>query len=62
MGCSRRSGLELPSPWGFAVLNDRPVACQTREPTDPRGDRWREALTDEVSLRASPQTGVAIYF
>ena len=24
---------------GFAVLNDRPVACQTREPTDPQGDR-----------------------
>ena len=25
---------------GFAVLNDTPVACQTREPTDPQGDRW----------------------
>ena len=24
---------------GSAVLNDRPVACQTREPTDPQGDR-----------------------
>ena len=24
---------------GFAVLNDTPVACQTREPTDPHGDR-----------------------
>ena len=23
---------------GFAVLNDRPVACQIREPTDPQGD------------------------
>ena len=23
----------------FAVLNDTPVACQTREPTDPQGDR-----------------------
>ena len=23
----------------FAVLNDRPVACQTREPTDPQGER-----------------------
>ena len=23
---------------GFAVLNDTPVACQTREPTDPQGD------------------------
>ena len=22
-----------PSPWGFAVLNDTPVACQTRGPT-----------------------------
>ena len=29
-----------PSPWGvLAVLNDTPVACQTREPTDPQGDR-----------------------
>ena len=29
-----------PSPWGgVAVLNDTPVACQTREPTDPQGDR-----------------------
>ena len=35
-------------PWGSAVLNDRPVACQTREPTDPQGDRWR-AVPDEVS-------------
>ena len=24
---------------GFAALNDRPVVCQTREPTDPQGDR-----------------------
>ena len=24
---------------GFAVLNDTPVACQTRRPTDPQGDR-----------------------
>ena len=24
---------------GSAVLNDRPVACQIREPTDPQGDR-----------------------
>ena len=24
---------------GFAVLNDTPVACQTRGPTDPQGDR-----------------------
>ena len=28
-------------------MNDRPVACQTREPTDPQGDRWRVA-PDEV--------------
>ena len=49
MRCSRRSGLELPSPWGFAALNDRPVACQIRGPTDPQGDRWHgEAVTDEV--------------
>ena len=27
-------------PGGFAVLNDRPVACQTRGPTDPQGDRF----------------------
>ena len=34
---------------GFAVLNDTPVACQIREPTDPQGDRWHgEAVTDEV--------------
>ena len=24
---------------GFAALNDTPVACQIREPTDPQGDR-----------------------
>ena len=31
------------------MLNDRPVACQIREPTDPQGDRWHgEAVTDEV--------------
>ena len=31
-------------------MNDRPVACQIREPTDPQGDRWRgEAVTDIVS-------------
>ena len=29
-------------------MNDRPVACQTREPTDPQGDRWR-AAPDEGS-------------
>ena len=36
------------------MLNDTPVACQIREPTDPQGDRWRgEAVTDEV-LPPSP--------
>ena len=36
-------------------MNDTPVACQIREPTDPQGDRWRgEAVTDE----ASPRSGV----
>ena len=34
----RRTPQSLP-PGGFAVLNDRPVACQTREPTAPQGDR-----------------------
>ena len=29
------------------MLNDRPVACQTREPTDPQGDRCPEGA-DEV--------------
>ena len=34
---------------GFAVLNDRPVACQTREPTDPQGDvAWPQAMTEGV--------------
>ena len=42
---------------GFAVLNDTPVACQIREPTDPQGDRWHgEAETDEVS----PRSGVKL--
>ena len=37
------------------MLNDRPVACQIRGPTDPQGDRWHgEAVTDE----ASPRSGV----
>ena len=32
------------------MLNDTPVACQTREPTDPQGDRRHgEAVTDIVS-------------
>ena len=36
-------------------MNDTPVACQTREPTDPQGDRWHgEAVADE----ASPRSGV----
>ena len=31
-------------------MNDRPVACQIRGPTDPQGDRWHgEAVTDEGS-------------
>jgi len=39
------------------VLNDTPVACQIREPTDPQGDRWHgEAETDEVS----PRSGVKL--
>jgi len=29
------------------VLNDTPVACQTRGPTDPQGDRRPEGV-DEV--------------
>ena len=38
---------------GSAVLNDRPVACQIRGPTDPQGDRWHgEAVADEVSPRS----------
>ena len=40
-------------------MNDTPVACQIREPTDPQGDRWRgEAVTDE----ASPRSGVSALF
>ena len=32
------------------MLNDTPVACQIREPTDPQGDRWHgEAVADEAS-------------
>ena len=56
----RRFSLLPPSPKAFpldgsAVLNDRPVACQIRGPTDPQGDRWRgEAVTDEVSLVPHP--------
>ena len=37
------------------MLNDTPVACQTRGPTDPQGDRWHgEAVTDEVSFVSCP--------
>ena len=40
-------------------MNDTPVACQTREPTDPQGDRWHgEAVTDEVS----PRSGASALF
>ena len=40
---------------GSAALNDTPVACQIREPTDPQGDRWHgEAVTDEGSLVPRP--------
>ena len=51
----RRFSLLPPSPKAFpldgsAVLNDRPVACQIRGPTDPQGDRWHgEAVTEIVS-------------
>ena len=37
-GVEWRTPVSLPLE-GFAALNDRPVACQTREPTDPQGDR-----------------------
>jgi hypothetical protein len=30
-------------PLGSAVLNDTPVACQTRGPTDPQGDRCQRS-------------------
>ena len=37
-------------------MNDRPVACQIRGPTDPQGDRWHgEAVTDEVLPPSRPQ-------
>ena len=40
---------------GFAVLNDTPVACQIRGPTDPQGDRWHgEAVTDEGPFVSCP--------
>ena len=37
-GCPGRTSPSLPLE-GAAVLNDRPVACQIRGPTDPQGDR-----------------------
>ena len=38
------------------MLNDTPVACQTRGPTDPQGDRWHgEAETDEGSFVPRPR-------
>ena len=41
------------------MLNDRPVACQIRGPTDPQGDRWHgEAVADE----ASPRSGASVVF
>ena len=50
----RRTPPSLPLE-GSAVLNDRPVACQIRGPTDPQGDRWHgEAVTDEVSFVPRP--------
>ena len=43
------------------MLNDTPVACQIREPTDPQGDRWHgEAVTDEVFPRPRPQAAPPI--
>ena len=40
------------------MLNDTPVACQIREPTDPQGDRWHgEAVTDEVFPPSPPAGG-----
>ena len=45
---------------GFAVLNDTPVACQTRRPTDPQGDRWHgEAVADEVSPRSGASASLS---
>ena len=57
-GCPGRTSSSLPL-GGFAVLNDTPVACQIRGPTDPQGDRWHgEAVADEVS----PRSGVSVVF
>ena len=36
------------------MLNDTPVACQIREPTDPQGDRFPRRWADEVSLVPRP--------
>ena len=44
-------------------MTDRPVACQTRGPTDPQGDRWHgEAETDEGSFVPRPRRSVRGYF
>ena len=40
------------------MLNDRPVACQIRGPTDPQEDRCPgEAVTDEGSPPSLPAGG-----
>ena len=53
-GIEWRTPVSLPLE-GFAVLNDTPVACQTRGPTDPQGDRCPRRLTDEVLPPSPPQ-------
>ena len=46
---------------GFAVLNDTPVACQIREPTDPQGDRGpRRGRMRRPSSPVPPAGGVPI--
>ena len=35
-------------------MNDRPVACQIRGPTDPQGDRWRAAPDEGSFVPPSP--------
>ena len=46
----------------FAVLNDRPVACQTRGPTDPQGERppLRTVIGREASARRA-DVGIGPY-
>ena len=41
-GVEWRTPVSLPLE-GATVLNDTPVACQTRGPTDPQGDRWQRS-------------------